>query len=420
MTDPTLCLSTGPILLPREDISLTSWACVACDQFTSQPEYWREADALVGGAPSTLRMILPECYLAEAQARIPQIHATMRDYLAQGVLQASVPDGFVLTERNTGSGARVGLVAMLDLESYDYRAGFKSPVRATEGTIVERIPPRMQVRRGAPLECSHILLLLDDPQQTVIEPLFDRREELRPLYDFPLMMNGGQLTGYAVEKPADVAQVFHALSSLKAAQRSADGMLYAVGDGNHSLATAKACWEELKRTLPVSQQADHPSRYAMVEIENLHDDALQFEPIHRVLFGYDGDDLLDELERYALAHDLTLHAGDDGQPILCVYEGKEAPLSLGGQTDALPVGTLQRMLDAWLAEHPGCRLDYVHGEAAVRALAEGERTVGFLLPAMDKLSLFPYVEANGALPRKTFSMGEAHEKRYYMEARRIL
>lgn len=419
MQNRELRLKTGEWLLPREHMNFTTWACVACDQFTSQPEYWAEARALVGDLPSTLKMILPECELDKAAERIPEIHANMKRYLATDILHPAVADGFILTERNTSSGARVGLVVLLDLEGYDYRAGSTSLIRPTEGTIVERIPPRLAVRRGAAMELSHVLLLLDDPMLSVVEPLYEKRFSLEKLYDFPLMMNGGHLAGYVVTSPQDVSAVAEALSTLKAQLTDEHPLLYAVGDGNHSLATAKAYWEEIKGSLSPAEQEEHPARYAMVELTNLHDDALQFEPIHRVLFGFDGDDLLQELNAYALAQGWSLAGGEGAQEIDCVYEGKEVVIAVSGSGQTLAVGTLQTLLDAWLKQHSGVRLDYVHGEAAVRTLAQGEKTVGFLLPQIDKHDVFLAVARDGALPRKTFSIGEAHEKRYYMEARKL-
>ncbi|MFH1511956.1 MAG: DUF1015 domain-containing protein [Bacillota bacterium] len=410
-----VCIRTGELLLPNQAVDLTAWACVACDQYTSQPAYWQEAEALVGDKPSALKLILPEIYLGQAAQRIPKIHETMRAYLRDGVLTPQVKQGFVLVERMTGEGARLGLVAMLDLERYDYRAGARLPVRATEGTILERIPPRLQIRRGAPLELSHVLLLYDDEMQSVTEPLFRKRAALQRLYDFPLMMGGGHITGYAVTDPRDVQSVYDALGRL--ALRTE--MLFAVGDGNHSLAAAKDYWNEVKKALPPAAQADHPARYAMVEIENIHDDALVFSPIHRVLFGFDGDDLLSELETYAVKKGWALAAFEDAHHVTVVYEGKEVELSIGGSEHRLPVGTLETFLDEWMKNHPGLQLDYVHGGEAARALAAQANTVAFLLPALHKDELFSTVEALGVLPRKTFSMGEAQEKRYYMEARAI-
>ncbi len=409
------CVYPGELLLPNPAVDRTAWACVACDQYTSQPRYWQEAETLVGDKPSTLRLILPEIYLDQAETRIPAIHQTMRAYLQSGVVTPAVRQGFILVERSTGSGARLGLVTLLDLETYDYRKGSQKPVRATEGTILERIPPRLAIRRGAPMELSHVLLLFDDQTYSVVDPLFEKRAALEKLYDFPLMMGGGHLVGYAVTDPADIESVQAALASLQ----SRSDMLFAVGDGNHSLAAAKAYWDEIKQTLSPGEQASHPARFAMVEIENIHDDALVFEPIHRVLYGFDGDDLLPELENYAVQKGWSLSACGDAHCITVVYEGKEVQLSIAGSQEPLAVGTLQTFLDEWMQGKPGLKLDYVHGEEAARTLARAEKTVAFLLPAMHKSELFPAVKALGALPRKTFSMGEAHEKRYYMEARKI-
>ena len=411
------CLHTATLLLPAPQVAPEIWACVACDQFTAQPEYWRKAEALVGDAPSALRIILPEAYLPSAAERIPAIHQTMRRYLAQGVLREAVTDGFVLVQRRTEAGVSLGLVGVIDLEAYDYHAGSQSPVRATEGTIEDRIPPRLAVRRGAALETSHVLLLIDDPAMTVLEPLAARADRLPKLYDFPLMLGGGRLTGHAVTAPADVQGVFAALDALW--QRQAEGIRFAVGDGNHSLATAKAYWQACKANLSQGDLATHPARYAMVEVQNIHSPALVFEPIHRVLFGFDGDDLLPELESYAAAHGMNLADGEAGQRVTIVYEGKEVTLSIAGSRHPLAVGTVQAFLDAWMAAHPTTTLDYVHGEAAARTLAQQPNTVAFLLPAMDKAALLPAVQQLGALPRKTFSMGEAHQKRYYMEARAL-
>ena len=373
------CFYPGQLLLPREGTNLTAWACVACDQFTSQPAYWEEVERLVGDQPSAFRMILPECWLNETDARVPGICRTMEQYLRDGTLVPAVQLGFILTERITPSGARVGLVGMIDLECYDFHPEAKSLVRASEGTIAERIPPRVRIREKAPLETSHVMLLMDDPMQSVVEPLFQKRRQLRKLYDFPLMMNGGQLVGYAVEDAADIDGVYAALERLR---QGDDPMLFAVGDGNHSLATAKAIWDKVKPGLTPEETMTHPARFAMVEIENIYDDALRFEPIHRVL-----------------------------------YEGKEVTVSIP-TPHRLAVGDLQTFLDEWLPAHPGAKLDYVHGEQAVRDLVKGEGAVGFLLPAPDKSRFFEQVRELGVLPRKTFSMGEANEKRYYMECRR--
>ena len=415
MKEEELRIRAGRWLLPREDIDKTAWACVACDQFTSQPEYWAKARAQVMEKPSALKLILPECELEKEGESVPRIHAEMEKYVLDGVLQPTAWEGFILTERATQSGTRIGLVALMDLEGYDYNKGSKSLIRPTEGTIVERIPPRLAVRRGASLELSHVMMLLDDVQGTVIEPLKEKRSELKKLYDFSLMMGGGHITGYAVTEPKDILAVTAALETL--AGKREDPLLYAVGDGNHSLATAKAYWEEIKAGLSPEEKAVHPARFAMAELVNLHDAALLFEPIHRVLFGAEAEALLADMAQYAAKNGMTLSQGE--QEVLCVYGGGETRLAIAGSPQTLAVGTLQVFLDEWLLAHPEARLDYVHGEQAVRELAQGEKTVGFLLPVPDKSSLFDAVSKEGALPRKTFSMGAAEEKRYYMEARAL-
>ena len=447
MTNKDLCLKTAEWLLPGKDANLAAWACVACDQYTSQRSYWAQARELAGDRPSAVKLILPECDLEKTEELIPQIHAEMEKYLADGILHPAA-EGFILTERRTESGIRKGLVVLLDLEGYDYSQGSQSLIRPTEGTIVDRIPPRLKVRRKAALELSHVMVLLDDPLRTVVEPLYQRRHELKKLYDFSLMLGGGHLTGYAVTDPGDIEAVVNAIARLKAGETEPDALekgckrlhkalkalklnkntssqrkrpkaplLYAMGDGNHSLATAKACWEEIKQGLPPGQREDHPARYAMAELVNLHNEALAFEPIHRVVFGIAGDDLLADMAEYAANHGLALTGGD--QKVVCVYGGKEVALAMEDSAHRLIVGTLQSFLDEWLQSHPEAKLDYVHGESAVRDLAGGERTVGFLLPPLEKAGLFPAIHSEGVLPRKTFSMGEAHEKRYYVEARRL-
>ncbi len=412
MDTPQLFLKPGEFLLPGGDVDWTAWACVACDQFTSQQEYWQQVEMLVGQKPSTYKLILPECYLDQAARRIPALHQEMERYLAQGLVESKVKEGFILTERSTGNGARVGLVVLIDLEGYDYRPDSKTLIRATEGTILERIAPRLRVRQDAALEMSHVLMLLDDPMDSVVEPIYQKRDALAKLYDFPLMMDGGHVTGYAVTEPADIQAVLTALGTLRAQLKEEKPLLYAVGDGNHSLAAAKACWEELKPRLSPAQQEGHPARFALVELENIHDDALVFEPIHRVVAGYDGDDLLDDWETYAQNHGMNLAGEQGGQEIRCVYEGKEVTLGVEGSPQRLAVGILQAFLDDWLPLHPSAGLDYVHGEDAVRVLAAQADMVGFLLPKPEKSELFDTVRHQGVLPRKTFSLGEATEKRY--------
>lgn len=408
-------------LLPADAVNPTAWACVACDQYTSQPEYWQEAALQAGNSPSCVKLVLPECYLPETQARVPGIHAEMKKYLADGTLQKRVTDGFVLVERSTQSGQRLGLVCVCDLEQYDF-TGEKALVRPTEQTITARLPARLAIRREAPVELSHIMLLMDDPLQTVVEPLYARRDELELLYDFPLMQGGGHLRGWAVTGEEDKAAIMQALSDLKASL-GPEPLLFAVGDGNHSLATAKARWNELKPTLTAAEQAAHPARYAMVEIENIHDDALQFEPIHRVVTGVNGQALLADWTLYCHERgmDLSETAGVSGeeQTVTVICAGVEMQAVIANPDGPLPVATLQTYLDDYLARHPEAEIDYIHGDDVLRQLASAPDAIGFLLPPLDKSAFFRAVKTLGILPRKTFSMGHAHEKRFYMECRTI-
>ncbi len=401
----SLGVAPADILLPNEKIDYTAYAVVACDQYTSEPEYWERAEKLVGEKPSTLRMILPEIYLEDSHARVPQIHQAMAEYLAGGILKTRVGNGFVLTLRETESGCRVGLVLKLDLEQYSYDKGAKSMVRATEGTILSRIPPRMAVRQNAPVEFPHVLVLMDDSENTIIEPLYAIRHNLKPLYDFPLMLGGGHLKGYAITQECHLQSVYDGLTALK----QKVPFLFAVGDGNHSLATAKAVWNELKKDLSDSEKLSHPARYALVEIENIHCPALQFEPIHRLVTNIAPDALVSEMA-----------APEEGKHHFTVITEKGTQtLAVPGENAALPVGTLQNFLDHYLASHGDAQIDYIHGEHSLTTLAVKKNAVGFLVPTLEKSALFTAVNKDGALPRKTFSMGEAHEKRYYLEGRKI-
>lgn len=403
-----LSVRPAAFYLPRADVSLESWAVVACDQYTAQPDKWEQADRIAGGNPSALRLIIPEAYLDESDERVPRVQSAMTEYLDTGVLEEAV-GGMVLLERTTQSGPRLGLVMTVDLEDYEFSPESKSPVRPTEGTIVSRIPPRQKVRRGAKLELSHVLLLCDDPGKTVIEPVYAKRNALRQLYDVDLMLEGGRARGWAVEDGETLSQIAGAIRGLRE-KLPENGILFAVGDGNHSLATAKAHWEEVKAGLPEDERADHPARFAMVELNNIYDPALIFEPIYRVLFGVTGDEALFMLSDAGLVSD------EEKPDLTLVTRRGDLPLRITKKLHDLPVGTVQKLLD----RQADLKLDYVHGEDAVRLIVEKENAVGILLPAMDKSLLFPAVNNNGPLPRKTFSMGEANEKRYYLESRKIV
>ena len=417
MKDIGICPAS--ILLPREDVHPTTWACVACDQYTSQPECWKDVALQVGDAPSTLQLMLPECYLSETEARVPVINQTMVDYLAKGILQEAVACGYVLVERSTQSGQRIGLVCAVDLEQYDYTKGAKPLVRPTEETIAARLPARLAIRQGAAIEMSHIMMLVDDPMQSVIEPLYARRDTLRPLYDFPLMKEGGHLRGWAVESESDIAAIAEALDLVKQRQ-GADPLLFAVGDGNHSLATAKAAWEALKPGLTAQQQENHPARFALCEVENIHDDALNFEPIHRILMNVNGAELMQDWTLYCHERGMDLSEDSGEQQVQVLYGGMEITAAITNPDGAIPVDTLQRYLDDYLRRHPEAEIDYIHGDDVVRELAQKDNCVGFLVPPIEKSSFFSAIQQLGTLPRKTFSMGHAHEKRFYMECKKII
>ncbi len=419
-------LAPARILLPGEGTDLSRWAVLACDQFTSQPEYWQQARAFVGGAPSCLDLILPEVYLdrPDVPQRIAAIHQAMRIAL-EGVLTRAV-DGFVYLRRTTDSGVREGLVAAVDLEQYSYAPGERPLIRPTERTVTERIPPRLEVRRGAPLECPHILMLADDPENTLLGPLAAAADRTAPLYDTPLMLGGGRVAGWAVTDPALVAGVLRAADAL-AARPGPNGLppiALAVGDGNHSLATAKAWWEEVKATLSPAEAEGHPARYCLVEIENIHAPAIQFEPIHRAVFGTTADALREGMSRFFAAQGAVFCCGaaaKEGAPAqrftLLSKEGR-LPCSVTGSPSPLCVGSIEAFLADWLPGCPGARVDYIHGEASLAALT-AQGAVGLLLPPFEKADLLRGVHLGGVLPKKTFSMGHAEEKRYYLECRAI-
>jgi len=396
-------LKKADILLPVTE-DLTKWSVVACDQYTSQPQYWESVSLIAGDAPSTLNLVYPEAFLSEGDSRIEKINAQMKKYCDSGLFR-EYKNCFIYVERTLSGGrVRKGVVGSVDLESYDFHKGAKSAIRATEGTVMERIPPRVKIRENAPLELPHVMLLVDDKNKTLIENV----KKGEKLYDFELMKDGGHLAGWLIEgKDAD-----EFLANVEEFSKGApDGLVFAVGDGNHSLATAKTCWDNLKGTLSQEERENHPARYCLVEIENIHDDVLEFEPIHRAVFG------IEDKEAFAnkVSQELECSLSDNGgQHIVLVADGKKTDLYIGKASSPLAVGTLQKYLDTLSYE-----VDYIHGEDVVSDLSNKDGAVGFLLPKPEKSSLFETVIKDGALPRKTFSMGEANEKRYYMEAKKI-
>ena len=408
------------ILLPDfSEHQAYQWAVVACDQFTSEPEYWEAVERKVGDAPSTLRLILPEVYLEEQADRIPQINAAMDEYL-KDVLKEHKDCMIYVRRYQSDLTIRQGLIGLIDLEEYDYHKGAETRIRATEGTVLERIPPRVQVRRGASLELPHVMLLIDDPAHTVM-PLAHSLCEQDPAYAFRLMIGGGEICGFRIPGKRAVA-IQEALEALVTpeqmqARYGKEGLaplLFAVGDGNHSLATAKACYEEIKETL--GQAAlDHPARYALCEVVNLHDESLHFQPIYRVMFGVDPDAVAAEFSAYCA----TLAGNAQAQHVCCINGAREWSVEIPTPEKQLTVGTVQDFLDVYVAAHPEVRVDYIHGEKALATLSSAPDASGFLFDGMHKSELFKTVIFDGALPRKTFSMGHAKDKRYYLEARKI-
>lgn len=415
------CYRSADILLPDfEKVDPKKWAVVACDQFTSEPHYWESAEKLVGDQPSTLNMILPEVYLSDTDARLPKINDYMKKY-AENVL-LSHPDSMIYVERTQSDGSvRHGVIMAVDLEAYDYTKGASSLIRATEATVVERIPPRVAVRRNASLELPHIMLLIDDADKTVIEPLYERCG-LRVAYDFELMLGGGHIKGSFLDESEQI-RIGNALDALVTPEmmgkRYGDDklspLLFAVGDGNHSLASAKAAYEGIKSRLG-ADALEHPARYALCEVVNIHDGALKFEPIYRVMFGVRPQAVLAELAEYAS----SLCGSANAQRVEYIYgDGDHGEIVFDKPVAQLTVGTLQNFIDDYIKRNPSVEVDYIHGEDSVKALSAQDGALGFLFDGMGKDQLFKTVIFDGALPRKTFSMGHAPDKRYYLECRRI-
>lgn len=388
------------ILLPRVD-DMTKWSCIACDQFTAEPEYWREAERIVGSEPSTLRLMLPEAWLGvrDSAAETRKIYAAMKDYVNRGIFR-TVEDSFIYVERTLPSGAvRRGLVGKLDLECYDWAPGSATPVRATEGTVESRLPARVEVRRGATLEMPHIMVFIDDPENAVIPSAAGGEA----LYDFELMLGGGHIRGSRVTGKA--------AERLTAALEAPEGSVrFAMGDGNHSLAAAKRCWEQIKRNLPESELETHPARYALAEIVNIHDEAVTFEPIHRVL--------LETVPRGFIEEAAARLPRGKGQAVTLLAGRREMEIETGMPLGAL-VALVDELLGDWRREHGG-EPDYIHGDEEARALGGKPSSVGVLLPRLEKAELFPYITEHGPYPKKSFSIGHARDKRYYLECRAIV
>ncbi len=413
--------SPGAILLPSKDTDIKKWSVVACDQYTSEPEYWDAVSSFVGNSPSTLHLTLPEIYLesGDTSERIASINSNMNDYISSGVFSSAVSK-YIYVERTQRDGkVRRGLMGVVDLMEYDYLPTSQTKIRATEGTVISRIPPRVRVRENAPLELPHIMLLIDDREKSVIEPIAKVASKLTVAYDSPLMQDSGHIRGFFVSEDEEkrIDKALAILGDKDAFEKKYDvsgkGVLqFAVGDGNHSLATAKECFNRIKDGLSESEWKNHPARYALVELVNLHDSALEFDAIHRVVFDVNPEHLLASLyEEYQIS--------DNAEQTFSVItaDGKKK-IGIANPSSNLTVGTLQKFLDKYIDKNGG-RVDYIHGADVVERLGSEPGNIGFLLPVIEKNDLFPTVIRDGVLPRKAFSMGHAWDKRFYLEARRI-
>ena len=416
------------ILLPKKNINLNHWAVVACDQYTSEEDYWKKLSEEIGEDPSTLKIIYPEVYLErdDKEKRIEKINSTMDRYISENLFD-EYKDSFILTERSTESGTRYGLVAALDLEDYDYSKYSKTLIRATEGTILSRIPPRKEIRGNAKLELPHILVLISDEHRAIIEPLKDKRESLPLLYDFDLIAEGGHIKGYRVNDKESLDGILAGFERLYSELNPKNPLLFAMGDGNHSLATAKSCWEDIKKNLSDEEKKHHPARYALVELENIYDEGLEFEPIHRVFFNLKLSDFESLLALTCKSFDKTevkdkaemlRKVNESGQHFGLAEGGKLFVYTVLGGEKQIAAGTMQLVIDRMLEEKLGT-VDYIHGVDVTLKLASEKGNIGIILPDVSKERFFSDMLKDGAYPRKTFSIGHANEKRFYMEARKI-
>jgi len=394
------------ILLPRKGVDMNAWAVIACDQFTSNMEYWEDVEKLVGDKPSTLRMMFPEAYLGKVDdvAFIDQVNKTIKSYLDTHILEDQ-GECFILVDRKTSVvDRRLGLVISIDLEDYTYEKGVKSLIRASEATIVERIPPRLKIRENAPVELPHILFLFDDKKRQIIEKLWENRENFEKVYDFELNKDGGHIVGYKITETDKIIKQFEELL-----KENNNGLLFIVGDGNHSLATAKAHWDKIKVNLSEEERKTHPARYALVEALNIYDEGLIFEPIHRVIFNVD-ESFLPGL-RNALGgtyESYTFSSKRGKEKLMMPKVGPEA------------YEKVQAYVDAYLSEHKQASVDYIHDEdEVINTIKKNPGSVGLVMPALTKGDIFDYIAKDKVLPRKAFSMGHATEKRYYLESQRI-
>jgi len=435
------------ILLPKEGVDMEKWSVVACDQYTSEPEYWQDVENKVGNNPSTLYLTFPEIYLEDGNAdeRIKRINDEMKRYINEGILVSQKPCMLLVDRKTSHTQSRKGLILAVDLEKYDYSAGSQSLIRATEGTVIERLPPRVKIRENAILELPHVMILIDDPGKTVIEPLVSKIDSFEKVYDFELMMNGGHIKGYRIDDQKTLKGILKAIEALADPEvfkskynvgHDKGVLLFAVGDGNHSLASAKVHWENVKKTLSEAEIQNHPARFALVEIVNVHDDGIVFEPIHRVLFNIDTSSVLNAMQDFYGSSRCSFEKYDSLEPVnkrLQELKKEKNVHSFGFVTDEgfgvftvqnpkhnLEVATLQDFLDYYVQKQKESKVDYIHGEDVVTRLGSKPGNIGFYLPSMEKHEFFKTVILDGVLPRKTFSMGEAEEKRFYLECRKIV
>ena len=421
-------LKAADIMLPKKGTDLSKWAVVACDQYESEKEYWKSASDIVGEAPSTLRLIFPECYLEDndGDQRIANINASMKKYV-DAKLFDTYKESFFLVRRTCSGVSRWGLMAALDLDRYSWEKGSKTLIRATEGTILSRIPPRKKIRKDAPLEIPHIMVLISDEKRSVIEPLAAKKDSLKSVYDVELMKNGGHIEAWLVNSDEDKENICKAFEAIYAALDKSNPLLFAMGDGNHSFATAKSCWEDIKATLTPEQQKNHPARFCLVELENIFDPGLVFEPIHRVFFNVPEDVFLNELKKNAESISIEevgcknciadkIKDQSEQRFGYCVA-GKHAVVTLKKPAANIAAGTLQKVIDELVKQK--YNIGYIHGADVTDKQGSEKGNIGIFLPAIDKSTFFETIIKDGALPRKTFSMGEANEKRFYMEARAI-
>lgn len=411
----------GNILLPK-NTDMTKWSVVACDQYTSEPEYWNDVEKIVDDAPSTLKLTLPEIYLEDENIseRIAKINSNMKALLDEDFFN-EYKDSMIYLERTQSDGKiREGLIGVVDLEAYSYEKGAETPIRATEKTVIERIPPRVKIRENAPLELPHIMILIDDDKKQIIENLKNKVSEDDIVYDFDLMKNGGHVKGYLLNEET-MDEVDKGLKELadkevfakKYDVNNKEVLLFAMGDGNHSLATAKACYEKLKETMSEEEHLNNPARYALVELVNLHSPALEFEAINRVIFNTNPEKLLNSLKEY-----YQINKDGNGQKIEVITNDVDEKWYIENPKSNIAVGSIQIFLDEYLKNNEG-KIDYIHGEETTKNLAKQSGNVGFIFEAMPKNELFKTVILDGSLPRKTFSMGHSYDKRYYLESRKI-